>query len=280
METRYCKLMITVLIGAALVSAAMLAGCHKKPKLGPVEGGKFVMEDGKRAFQPERPNPKPQGDSWVFPDKIDTKLGDEIMVDYKLPVETAAAPWIGLVQHGDVGQPVKVQAKNAIAKVILDPAQKEGKVKLVASKLGEYVIRLFPDQTEGAKLLGESEVVGVGNWPQGNLANLTLPYLLIDKAEPGKPYEVATGSVLKVSYKCELSYPSTAWIGVIPATELSIGERSNDAVDVAYKYIPKDSLEGTVEFTMEKPGEYFIRMFPCNIPEATAVSWSQRIIVK
>jgi len=72
--------------------------------------------------------------------------------------------------------------------------------------------------------------------------------------------EFQPGESLVAQFTAAPGFPDNAWVGIIPSSVPHGSELTNDAHDIAYRYLNGDT-SGTLTFTApEQPGSYDLRM--------------------
>jgi len=286
--SHFTSLHIAVVCAAVVAGLFLFSSCPTKPKAPTTAPAtpttapptQQAPESAPPTEQPaSRPNVRPTGETWVYTEKLDYRIGEPIKVEYKVKPAAQGKPWIGLV-------PTAVKATDSGSNDAEDvtyayvETARQGTVELVPPKTGEFYIRLFGSDNAQEQCQGESPVIAVRQWEQGSREANRRPLLTLTGEQPPEPLKVKAGSTITVNYELPESYPQHAWIGLIPASEKSLGEEANDAVDVAYEYIPKGATLGSVDLVAEKPGQYVVRLFPCDIGEASCVFESVPIVAE
>jgi hypothetical protein len=148
-------------------------------------------------------------------------------------------------------------------------------------------VRLFGSDADGAApLQGQTKSLAIRDWAQGSLVGPTKPYVMLEGQKPMEPKQLPeplkykVGAVLKGTYELAEAYPKNAWVGLIPWSVTNRGGEKGDAADVAYKYLDEGAVSGSFEFTLEKAGEYVIRLFPYGEGDPNATFQSVKIIVE
>lgn len=288
---------IALAVGLCMAVALFSSACNKKPQSAGTTGGQqrpaATQQQPAAPVEPvediqDRTNPMPTGDTWVHTDMLDYRIGQTIQIQYKLERGASGKPWIGLIPVQVTAQDEGTNDASDIGYVYIEDQQPEsGTAELSASKQGDYYIRLFgSDADEKALLQGQTKIIAIRDWPQGNLEGPTKPYIMIEGQTPPAPKQVLeplkckVGDLLKGTYELAEAYPKSAWIGLIPSSVTNRGGEKNDAADVAYKYLDEGALTGSFEFTLENAGEYVIRLFPCGEGDPNATFQSVKIIVE
>jgi len=279
---------IPVICAALVASLFMLSSCPTKPKAPTTAPttpttappAQQTPESAPPAEQPvSRPNVRPAGETWVYTEKLDYRIGEPIKVEYKVKPAAEGRPWIGLVPNSVKATDSGSNDAEDVTYAYVEPAQ-QGTVELIPPKTGEFYIRLFDGDNAQGQCQGESPVISVRDWEQGSREANRPPLLTVTGEQPPSPVKVKAGATITVNYELPEAYPDRAWIGLIPASEKSWGEGANDAVDVTYAYIPKGATLGSVDLVVEKPGQYVVRLFPCDIGEASCVFESVPIVAE
>lgn len=188
--------------------------------------------------------------------------GEPIRVDYRLEQPAAATTWVGLIP-ADVES--TSEADNDAVDVTYEyvpEGSASGTLRLAGqAPTGRYRLRLFAGDDEGSPMLAETPVFEVRewSWPEGEGPRLTL-----------SADEIAAGDDLEVSFELPEALPEQAWLAVVPATVTSRDEPANDDADVAYEYVSGTS--GQIRFADLPPGEYVLRLFPCDDEACSAIA--------
>jgi hypothetical protein len=284
----------TLVLVAILSITFAATGCFKKPQQAQQNPQAQTQPPGQQTppvIPPENvqdtTNPRPEGETWVYSDKREYRTGEIMQIEYKVKRGETGKPWIGLIPVGIEALDEATNDANDIAYIYLEDLAATGKVELKALKKGDYHLRLFgSDSDEKAFSQGQTRTVFIRDWPQGNLEGGRLPLVSIEgqptpvAGTPPAPMTFKAGAVVKGTYTLSEAYPDTAWLGLIPWEVKNRGADANDAADVAYKYLDKGVLTGTYEFTLEKPGEYVLRLFPCSEGDPTATFQSVKLVVE
>jgi hypothetical protein len=225
---------------------------------------------------PDPANPRPTGDNWVFVPALKYHVGDKLHVEYQLGTPNPNKAWVGLIPE-DVAATDGPSNDAADVAYAYTTAAKSATLEIGSPQPGRFKLRLFSSNEPDARLLGETPVLTIEQWPQGDLASKIPPYVTLDR-QGANVVEVAQGSPVSASYEVPAGY-SGAWIGVIPAATTSKIEGENDAVDVAYIYL-ENKLKDVYTWTADQPGTYVFRIFPSSEATATAVAESEPFTVK
>lgn len=300
----------SALAGLLLGGAVMLGGCPSAPKqaaqpAAPAPqirrntandnaGGKQLVDSNQfqvnkpaqgaatappaeASAAPGPPNPHPQGDNWVFTPQLMHHIGDKLSIEYTLATPNPGKAWIAVV-------PAATTATDEPGNDAVDvnytylQTPKTATVELTLPKVGTFKLRLFGGNDAADKMLAESPVLTVSQWPKGDLAAKTPPYVTLSAHGAG-PVEVMEGAPLVATFVLPPGYPDKAWLGVIPADTASQTDGDNDAVDVDYIYLTGKQND-TYTWKDTKPGKYVVRIFPCSETDATLVAESEPFTVK
>jgi hypothetical protein len=211
------------------------------------------------------------------------RIGEKLEAQYHLPAPNGGKAWVGLIPEAvtETGE-ADNDAADVSYSYTVDAA--EAALNLDLPQAGRYRLRLFSGAGGAEPLLAESPVITVEQWPLGDRAAKTAPYLTINPVGTDKA-EVQEGFPVPVYFEVPADYPDTAWIGVVPTSVKSPLEGDNDAADVQYWYL-KDAEQGPAKgsftWTAEKPGEYVFRLFPntTGLADYTAQSETFTVIPK
>jgi hypothetical protein len=296
LEMRYFKLKPVLLIAifavAGLALASNMAGCRKTPK--PAQ--QAASPNTQTAPPPQIPqmdtqdrtNPMPTSATWVYTDKLEYHVGEQMSIQYTIEGGATGKPWLCLVPTTVAAQDANSNATGNIGIVNLEEgAPPTGTVELPTTQKGEFYVRLFCVDADGAMVCqGQTNIIIVLDWQQGNLVGPTKPYVLLEGQQPVqelKPIpqiKIKAGTMLKGVYELAEAYPKDAWIGVIPA---SVQRRTGDSclpASVWTKQLSDGALSGAIEFTIDKPGEYYLRLFPCAKGDPVFTFQSTKITVE
>lgn len=277
---------LLALSGIALLCCT--AGCRKPPPPPQTAPPSAQVPSEPQADPLDRSNPLPADPPWVHSDKLEYRVGEPMQVQYDLGTGVKGKTWLGLIPTSVDAQDEPGNYSGAIQKTDLAAGDAgTGAVEFTTTQQGDFYLRLFgQDKSRATSCLSQTKIIVVHDWQQGNLVGPTKPYILLEGQEPLaelKPVPritIKAGTTLKGVYELAEAYPTDAWIGVIPA---EVGNRGGDASlpqRVWYKELSDGALTGTIEFTLDKPGEYYVRLFPCVNGNPTATFQSTRIIVE
>jgi len=231
-------------------------------------GSPTAVQDG------EPDNPRPTGSEWVWAPKLSYRIGETISVEFASGAGEQG--WIGLI-------PASVTAEDAAANDAEDVAyaylpKDTNMVSLIVPQEGSFVLRLISGSEAADKVLFTSPIIMASQWAKGDRTNKVAPYITLgEQTKPGK-IELPTGAPLPVYWMLPETYPSTAWIGMIPANVTSQSEADNDAADVDYQYV-KSGTQGYLTFFLQQPGDYVFRLFPSDVAGCEAVAESEPFTV-
>jgi hypothetical protein len=171
--------------------------------------------------------------------------GEKIEVTFKAQAYFKKNAWIGIipakVPHGKESDG---DANDIAYKYI--SGKLEGTMTFQApGKLGDYDIRMYDTDSNGTEMADAPFKVA------GEIQKVSL------RCEPKL---VKPGEAIRVYFTAPATLPRNAWIGLIPSKVPHGDEATNDANDIAYKYISGRS-SGVMEFRAPaQPGSYDFRL--------------------
>jgi len=224
-------------------------------------------------------NPRPTGPNWVYTAQLTHHVGDKLAVEYLIAAPNPDKAWVGLVPEATTA--LDEPANDAVdVSYAYTKAAPSATLELEASEPGRFRLRFFSDNTADGKLLGESPVLVIEQWPLGDRDKKVAPYITID-AGSGAKTEVASGTTVTAHYEIPADYAGTAWIGVLPADKIATDKTSgfNDIYDVAYTYT-EGKLKDEFSWQADQPGTYVFRVFPNAVNAANYVAESEPFTVK
>jgi hypothetical protein len=211
---------------------------------------------------PEPPNPRPTGTGWVFTPKLTHYVGENLVVEYSIDKPNPGKAWVGLIPEDISAQDEPSNDAADVAYAYTVDAQ-QATLNIEAPKTGKYRLRFFAGSDPDSRLVGESPLITVTQWPAGDRAKKLAPYVTINAT--GTPasgkIEVQETFPVVAYFEVPAGYSDKAWLGVVPADVTSPLEAENDAVDVSYMYLngrTKDSFT----WKPDKLGTFVFRLFP------------------
>jgi hypothetical protein len=231
------------------------------------------------AAAPETPNPQPTGDNWVYTKELHHHVGDKLVVTYKMAAPNPGKAWVGLVPADT--QSTDEDANDAVDVSYSYTSDKPGEeLMLDAPQAGSFKLRLFSGsgpKDEPGKMLAESPVLTIDQWPQGDLAKKLPPYVTINPTGT-TPMQVKLGDEVTATFNLPVGYSKEGWIGVIPVSVKAFNDADNDAQDVAYEYLDGKTND-TFTWKTDKPGTYVFRIFPSSAAAGNYVAESEQFTV-
>jgi len=221
------------------------------------------------------PNEHPSGDTWVYTANLIPHIGQKLIVEYKLTKADPGKAWIGLVPDSITATDAPANAAAAVAHADTVAAA-SATINLDTPRTGTYHLRLFDGKDATAKLLGESPVVKVDQWPQGNIAMKKPPYVTINPVPYSDHVQVQMGFPVVAYFEVPAGYSDKAWLGVVPADTKSPLQIDNDAVALtgAVLYL-SGKTKDQYTWKPDKMGTYVFRLFPSSDPGVDYVAQSE-----
>jgi hypothetical protein len=211
------------------------------------------------AEEPEPANPRPDGENWVYTPQLRLRVGQTIPVEYRIENPRPGEAWIGLIPSAVESSEVSMNDAEVLARAYTVEAH-EAVLNIVAPQAGRFRLRLFSSGGAEGQMLAESGEIVVTQWPQGDLASLTPPYLTINPVGVDK-VEVQLGFPVPVYFEVPDDYPDKAWIGAIPVTVKSRLSGENDPHDVQYWFLDGRTKDSFV-WMPQQEGTFVYRLFP------------------
>jgi hypothetical protein len=210
---------------------------------------------------------------------LEHHIGEKLQVSYQLRQANGGKAWIGLVPEAVSATDL---AANDAADIAASPTvdAPSALVNVDAAQVGRFRLRLFESREPGARLLAESKVLTITQWPLGNREARTPPYVTINAVGAKGPAEVEAGMPVVAYFELPEGYDAKGWLGAVPADLKSPLEIDNDAAAVtgAVMYL-SGKTKDSYTWKPDKPGKYVFRVFPSGAPGADYVAESEEFTV-
>lgn len=235
-----------------------------------------VPQEQQTTAEADPSNPRPEGANWVYTPSLRLRVGQTLPVQYRIEQPSPGEAWVGLIpEHVSTTDSSSNDAEDVAYAYTVDA--QEAALNLDLPQAGRFRLRLFSATGAGGELLAESPLITVEQWPQGDLASLTPPYMTINPVGVDK-VEVQQGFAVPVYFEVPDDYPSKAWIGVVPA---SVGSRlsvDNDALDVQYWFLDGRTKDSFI-WHPDREGTFVYRLFPSDVPGCEFTAQSEEFTV-
>ena len=195
----------------------------------------------------------------IEPAALNYRVGEQIDFTYGESAEGAIVVLVRSEVDPRVWQPAQLLAESHYMPVAGDG----GKGSLIATDDGSWRLLLFSDSEDASSIAATSAPITITEWPRGhNDATGEPPYLTIGAEVPAE-IELKLGTAVVGYYELQEAYPSTAWIGLVPAAVENPMEMYGR--ELAVEIIPlSGKLMDQAMFTLSKPGRYVLRVYPSN----------------
>lgn len=216
------------------------------------------------AVEPDPPNPRPEGENWVWTPELRVRIGQTLQVQYRMQTPNAGEAWIGLVPEYTTETDAASNGQTAVARGTTVDAP-EAVLNLELTQTGRFRLRLFGGSADDAQLLAESPLLTVEQWPRGDRASATAPYLTIGPPEGLENIEVQRRYPVHIYFEIPPDYPDSAFICAVPVTVKS--PRASDNLDAAEIYwYTEGKTNGYFTWNPDKEARFVYRLFPCDQP--------------
>ncbi|MBN1574186.1 MAG: hypothetical protein JW984_13395 [Deltaproteobacteria bacterium] len=188
--------------------------------------------------------------------------GERIVLHFKAPASFPTSAWIGIIPSNIPHGSEATNDQNDIEYKYLQ-GMTSGTLYFTAPRIaGTYDFRMHDSDNNGSE---------VGS----------MPFYVVSSSGGGVSLSIdkrsyRPGEQIRVTFTAPATYPSNAWIGIIPSNIPHGSEATNDQHDVAYQYL-KGMTSGTLYFTAPgNPGSYDMRMHDSdsNGTEVSSVSFN------
>jgi hypothetical protein len=225
---------------------------------------------------PDEPNPRPTGSDWVFVSDLHHHIGEKLQVTCQLSKANQGQAMVYLVPENMAAQDQAASAAGAAASSPTVPGD-SSTLNIDPPLTGRFRLRLFASKDAGAKLLFQSPVLTIDQWPVGDRDKQVPPYVTIHPVGVTKVEVQETFPVIAY-FEVPAGYDPHAWVGVVPADTKSPLEFDNDKVQISSYYL-QGQTKASFTWKPDRLGTFVFRLFPNQSPQCDYVAQSETFTV-
>lgn len=198
------------------------------------------------------PNPRPDGDNWVWTPALTATYGGELAIEYAQAAGGGA--WIGLVPEYVEDLTVESNLQQQVAMTTV--AAGAGSITLPLTVAGRFRLRLFNHQGKDGAVLSSTPVITVRQ-PAPLAPSTAGPYITLNSGSD-QEFAVQEGFPLIISYSFPPTCAEGAWLSVVPVNPNTT--KADDALGAISTSLIAASEQGHFTWVAAQPGRYYLEL--------------------